>query len=292
MLCSKNTQSIKKKGEWKIMSENNSIKLFESQEIKAKWDEEIGDYYFSVIDVIAALTDSNKPRDYWYRLKKRELENGIDLSTNCRRLKIPARDGKMRETDVANTKQLFRIIQSIPSKKAEPFKQWLAQVGSERLDEIADPELAIERAITTYRKKGYSEEWITQRMRSIEVRKDLTAEWGRSGVKEGLEYSLLTDEISKASFGVTTKQHKNYKGLRKESLRDNMTNAELIITMLGELATTEISKSEDPEGFEESKIVAKRGGNIAGNARRELEANTGRKIVSKKTAANPKALDE
>ena len=292
MLCSKNTQSIKKKGEWKIMSENNSIKLFESQEIRAKWDEEIGDYYFSVIDVIAALTDSNKPRDYWYRLKKRELENGIDLSTNCRRLKIPARDGKMRETDVANTKQLFRIIQSIPSKKAEPFKQWLAQVGSERLDEIADPELAIERAITTYRKKGYSEEWITQRMRSIEVRKDLTAEWDRSGVKEGLEYSLLTDEISKASFGVSTKQHKNYKGLRKESLRDNMTNAELIITMLGELATTEISKSEDPEGFEESKIVAKRGGNIAGNARRELEANTGRKIVSKKTAANPKALDE
>ena len=215
MLCSKNTQSIKKKGEWKIMSENNSIKLFESQEIRAKWDEEIGDYYFSVIDVVSVLTDSNKPRDYWYRLKKRELENGIDLSTNCRRLKIPARDGKMRETDVANTKQLFRIIQSIPSKKAEPFKQWLAQVGSERLDEIADPELAIERAITTYRKKGYSEEWITQRMRSIEVRKDLTAEWDRSGVKEGLEYSLLTDEISKASFGVTTKQHKNYKGLRK-----------------------------------------------------------------------------
>ena len=275
-----------------MADEEHSIKLFESQKIRAKWDDEIEDYYFSVIDVIAVLTDSTKPRDYWYRLKKRELENGIDLSTNCRQLKMPAKDGKLRETDVANTKQLFRIIQSIPSKKAEPFKQWLAQVGSERINEIADPELAIERAISTYRKKGYTEEWITQRMRSIEIRKDLTAEWDRVGVEEGLEYAILTNEISKASFGLTTKQHKQYKGLRKENLRDNMTNAELVINMLGELATTEISKSEDPEGFEESKIVAKRGGDIAGNARRELEANTGKKVVSKKTAKNPKELDE
>ncbi len=275
-----------------MADEEHSIKLFESQKIRAKWDDEIEDYYFSVIDVIAVLTDSTKPRDYWYRLKKRELENGIDLSTNCRQLKMPAKDGKLRETDVANTKQLFRIIQSIPSKKAEPFKQWLAQVGSERINEIADPELAIERAISTYRKKGYTEEWITQRMRSIEIRKDLTAEWDRVGVEEGLEYAILTNEISKASFGLTTKQHKQYKGLRKENLRDNMTNAELVINMLGELATTEISKSEDPEGFEESKIVAKRGGDIAGNARRELEANTGKKVVSRKTAKNPKELDE
>ena len=258
---------LKNKNGLKMSDDKNSIKLFESQEIRAKWDDEIEDYYFSVIDVIAVLTDSNKPRDYWYRLKKRELENGVDLSTNCRHLKMPAKDGKLRETDVANTKDLFRIIQSIPSKKAEPFKQWLAQVGSERLDEIADPELAIERAISTYRKKGYSEDWITQRMRSIETRKDLTAEWDRSGIEEGLEYAILTNEISKASFGLTTKQHKQYKSLRKESLRDNMTNAELIITMLGELATTEISKSENPEGFKESKIVAKRGGNIAQGGR-------------------------
>lgn len=275
-----------------MSAENNSIKLFESQEIRAKWDEEIEDYYFSVIDVVGVLSGSKTPRKYWSDLKSKLKSEGVELSEIIGQLKMPARDGKMRETDVANTQQLFRIIQSIPSKKAEPFKQWLAQVGSERLDEIADPELAIERAITTYRKKGYPEEWISQRMRSIEVRKDLTAEWDRSGVKEGLEYAILTNEISKASFGLTTKQHKNHKGLRKESLRDNMTNAELIITMLGELATTEISKSEDPEGFEESKKIAKRGGDIAGNARRELEANTGRKIVSKKTAKNPKALDE
>ena len=255
-------------------------------------DDEIEDYYFSVIDVIAVLTESKNPRKYWSVLKTRLNKEGVEVATICSRLKMPAKDGKLRETDVANTKQLFRIIQSIPSKKAEPFKQWLAQVGSERINEIADPELAIERAISTYRKKGYNEEWITQKMRSIEIRKDLTAEWDRVGVEEGLEYAILTNEISKASFGLTTKQHKKYKGLRKENLRDNMTNAELVINMLGELATTEISKSEDPEGFEESKIVAKRGGDIAGNARRELEENTGKKVVSKKTAKNPIELVE
>lgn len=275
-----------------MVDEKNTIKLFESHEIRAKWDDEIEDYYFSIIDVIAVLTESKNPRNYWKVLKKRLKDEGDELVTNCNRLKMPARDGKMRLTDVATTKQLFRLIQSIPSPKAEPFKQWLAQVGSERLDEIADPELAIERAINTYRKKGYSEEWITQRLRGVEIRKDLTAEWDRSGVEEGKEYAILTNEISKASFGLTTGEHKKVKNLHKESLRDNMTNAELVITMLGELATTEISKSENPEGFDESKLVAKRGGDIAGNARRELEANTGKKVVSKKTAKNPKLLDE
>ena len=274
------------------MTEETDIQLFQNQKIRTKWDEEIEEYYFSVIDVIAILTESKKPRDYWYRLKKREFENGIDLSTNCRRLKMPARDGKLRETDAATRKQLLRIIQSVPSPNAEPLKQWLAQVGSERLDEIADPEISIERAINTYREKGYGEEWITQRMRSIEIRKDLTAEWDRSGVKQGTEYAILTNEISNASFGITTGQHKKIKGLKKENLRDNMTNAELVITMLGELATTEISKSENPDGFDESKIVAHDGGSIAGNARRELEERTGKKVVSSKNSKNPKLLDE
>ena len=274
------------------MTEETDIQLFQNQKIRTKWDEEIEEYYFSVIDVIAILTESKKPRDYWYRLKKRELENGIDLSTNCRRLKMPARDGKLRETDAATRKQLLRIIQAVPSPNAEPLKQWLAQVGSERLDEITDPEISIERAINTYREKGYGEEWITQRMRSIEIRKDLTAEWDRSGVKQGTEYAILTNEISNASFGITTGQHKKIKGLKKENLRDNMTNAELVITMLGELATTEISKSENPDGFDESKIVAHDGGSIAGNARRELEERTGKKVVSSKNSKNPKLLDE
>ena len=274
------------------MTEETDIILFQNQEIRTKWDEEIEEHYFSVIDVIAILTESKNPRDYWYRLKKRELENGIDLSTNCRRLKMPARDGKLRETDVATRKQLLRIIQSVPSPNAEPLKQWLAQVGSERLDEITDPEIAIERAIITYREKGYSEEWITQRIRSIEIRKDLTAEWDRSGVKQGEEYAILTNEISKASFGITTGQHKKVKGLKKENLRDNMTNAELVINMLGELATTEISKSENPDGFEESKIVAHDVGSIAGNARRELEQRTVKKVVSSNNSKNPNLLDE
>ncbi len=274
------------------MTEETDIQLFQNQKIRTKWDEEIEEYYFSVIDIIAILTESKKPRDYWYRLKKRELENGIDLSTNCRRLKMPARDGKLRETDAATRKQLFRIIQSVPSPNAEPLKQWLAQVGSERLDEITDPEISIERAINTYREKGYGEEWITQRMRSIEIRKDLTAEWDRSGVKQGTEYAILTNEISNASFGITTGQHKKIKGLKKENLSDNMTNAELVITILGELATTEISKSENPDGFDESKIVAHDGGSIAGNARRELEERTGKKVVSSKNSKDPILLDE
>lgn len=272
-----------------IMKENN-IKLFKGRQIRTKWDEEIQDYYYSIIDVIAVLTESKDPNAYWRKLKQRLINEGNQTVTNCHSLKMPAKDGKMRLTDVATTKQLLRLIQSVPSPNAEPFKLWLAQVGSERLDEIADPELSIERAINNYREMGYSEEWISQRIRSIEIRKDLTAEWDRSGVEKGLEYAILSDEISRASFGVTTNQHKRLKGLKKESLRDNMTNAELVINMLGELATTEISKSENPNGFEESRDVAKRGGDIAGNARRELEANTGRKVLSKRNANDKKLL--
>lgn len=272
-----------------MMKENN-IKLFKGRQIRTKWDEEIQDYYYSIIDVIAVLTESKRPEKYWSDLKSKLNKEGSQLSENIGRLKMPAKDSKMRMTDVATTKQLLRLIQSVPSPNAEPFKLWLAQVGSERLDEIADPELSIERAINNYRKMGYSEEWISQRIRSIEIRKDLTAEWERSGVEKGLEYAILTDEISRASFGLTTNQHKGLKGLKKESLRDNMTNAELVISMLGELATTEISKSENPNGFDESQEVAKRGGTIAGNARRELEANTGRKVVSKNNANNKQLL--
>lgn len=274
------------------MDNETKIKLFQNQEVRLKWDDEIEEYYFSVVDVVGILSESKNPSQYWRTLKSRLNDEGAQSVTICNKLKMLAKDGKMRKTDVATAKQLFRIIQSIPSPNAEPFKQWLAQVGSERLDEIADPEIAIERAVATYREKGYSEEWITQRLRSIEIRKDLTSEWDRSGVKKGREYAILTNEISQASFGMTTGQHKKIKGLKKENLRDNMTNAELVINMLGELATTEISKTENPKGFEESKIVARDGGNIAGNALRELEERTGRKIVSSKNSKNPRLLDE
>ncbi len=275
------------------MTEETKIKLFQNQEVRYKWDDELEEYYFSVIDVVGILSESKNPNNYWKVLKKRLKDEGVELVTICNQLKLPShKDGKLYKTDVATAKQLFRIIQSIPSPNAEPFKQWLAQVGSERLDEIADPEIAIERAVATYREKGYSEEWITQRLRGIEIRKDLTAEWDRSGVKKGKEYAILTNEISQASFGITTGEHKRIKGLKKENLRDNMTNAELVINMLGELATTEISKTENPQGFEESKTVARDGGNIAGNALRELENRTGRKVVSSKNSKNPKLLDE
>ena len=274
------------------MAEETKIKLFQNQKVRYKWDEELEEYQFSVIDVVGILSESKNPSQYWRTLKSRLNEESAQSVTICNRLKMPAKDGKMRKTDVATAKQLFRIIQAIPSPNAEPFKQWLAQVGSERLDEIADPEIAIERAVATYREKGYSEEWITQRLRGIEIRKDLTAEWDRSGVKKGQEYAILTNEISQASFGITTGEHKRIKGLKKENLRDNMTNAELVINMLGELATTEISKTENPQGFEESKIVARDGGSIAGNALRELEERTGRKVVSSKNSKNPKLLDE
>ena len=275
------------------MVKENSIKIFNDKKIRTKWDEEIEDYWYSIIDVIAVLTESKNPRNYWKVLKHRLNEEINETVTICNQLKMPAKDGKLRLTDVATTKQLLRIIQSVPSPNAEPFKQWLAQVGSERLNEMADPELAMQRAVETYRKKGYSEEWIEQRIQSIRVRKDLTAEWNRSGVQPGQEYAILTDEITKAWSGKTTKEYKNYKGLRKESLRDNMTNTELILNMLGEVATTEINKSDNPQGLEESRKVAHDGGSIAGNARRALEERTGKKVVSKlNSKTDPKQLDE
>ncbi|MDO5849800.1 MAG: Bro-N domain-containing protein [Methanobacteriaceae archaeon] len=269
----------------------NEIKLFNDKQIRTVWDDEIEDYYFSIVDVIAILTDSENPNNYWKVLKSRLKKEGNELVTNCNQLKLPSqKDGKKYKTDVANTKQLLRIIQSVPSPKAEPFKLWLAEVGKERLDEIADPEKAIERAINTYRRKGYSEGWINQRLKSIEIRKDLTGEWNRCGVK-GAEYGILTDEVSKACFGITTKEHKNFKNLKKEGLRDNMTNAELVFNMLAEVSTTELSRSANPSNFEENKEIAKQGGGIAGSAREELEAKTGKKVVSKSNAKNPKLLD-
>ena len=276
----------------KVMDEKYAIKLFDEYKIRTKWDPEIEDYYYSVIDVIAVLTESKNPNRYWSDLKRKLSDESGQPYENIVRLKLKATDGKMRETDAANIKQLLRIVQSVPSPKAEPFKQWLAQMGKERLEEIADPEIAMQRAINTYREKGYSEEWITQRIRTIETRKELTAEWNRVGVNEGIEYAILTDDISKAWSGMSTKEYKQYKGLKKEGLRDNMTNLELILNMLAEASTTEISKVENPDGFEESRDVAKRGGNIAGNARQELEEVTGKSVISKKNSKNPELLDE
>lgn len=270
----------------------NEIKLFQNNKIRAKWDSEIEDYYFSIIDVIGVLTESNNPNRYWSDLKNKLKEETGEPYDNIVRLKMIAADGKRRLTDVANTQQLLRIIQSIPSPKAEPFKQWLAQLGHERINEIAAPELAIERAIKTYRKKGYSEEWISQRLRSVEIRKDLTHEWDRSGIKEGLEYAILTNEVSKAWSGMTAKEYKEYKGLKKESLRDNMTNTELVLNMLAEVSTTEISKNENPYGLDESKNVARRGGSIAGNARKDLEKNIGKKIIKSNNSKKSRILDE
>lgn len=274
------------------LNNKNEIKLFQNSQIRTKWDSKIEDYYFSVIDVIGVLTESKNPRKYWSVLKSRLNDEGLEVATNCSQLKMLAADGKLRLTDVATTKQLLRIIQSVPSPKAEPFKQWLAQLGKERLDEIADPEQAIERAINTYRNKGYSEEWINQRLRSIEIRKDLTNEWNKSGIDEGIEYAILTNEVSKAWSGMTTREYKDYKNLKKESLRDNMTNTELVLNMLAEVATTEISRNENPKGLNESKHVAKRGGNVAGNARKDLESQLGKKVISKHNSNNPDMLDE
>lgn len=280
-----------KKGLIKLTNKNE-IKLFQNEQIRTKWDSEIEDYYFSVIDVIAVLTESKNPNRYWSDLKIKLKDESSEPYEDIVKLKMPASDGKMRLTDVANSKQLLRIIQSVPSPKAEPFKQWLAQLGKERLDEIADPEQAIERAINTYRMKGYSEEWITQRLKSIEIRKDLTSEWNRSGVKSGEEYGILTDEVSKAWSGLTTGEYKYHKNLRKESLRDNMTNTELVLNMLAEVSTTAISRNENPKGLNESKSVAKRGGDVAGNARKDLEKQLGKKVISKHNSNNPELLDE
>lgn len=271
-----------------------SIKLFESKQIRTHWDAEKEDWLFSIVDVIRVLTDSpdyTTGRKYWNKLKQRLKEEGSELVTDCHQLKMAAADGKMRLTDAADTEQLLRLIQSIPSPKAEPFKQWLAAVGRERLEETADPELAIQRALHTYKRKGYSDKWITQRLKSIEFRKELTDEWNRSGIKD-TEYAILTNELTKAWADMNTREYKNFKGLKKESLRDNMTNTELVLNMLAEVSTTEISKATNPQGLEPSKKVARQGGAIARNARKELEEKTGQSVLSKETAKNKKELDK
>lgn len=266
---------------------DTTLKLFQDTNIRTQWDADAEKWYFSIVDVIAALTESADPSAYWRKLKQRLKEEGNETVTNCHGLKLVAPDGKLRMTDVADTEQLLRLIQSIPSKKAEPFKLWLASVGSERIDEISDPEIAIQRALNYYQRLGYSDEWIAQRLRSIEIRKDLTNQWDKGGIKQGLEYALLTDEITRSWSGMKTKEYKQHKGLKKESLRDNMTNAELVLNMLAELSATEIAKNENPMGLAENMAVAKRGGNVARQARLQLEQETGKKIVS---GANSKLL--
>jgi len=260
------------------------IQLFETNEVRTHWDESQEKWLISIIDVIAVLTESVDASAYWRKLKQRLKAEGNETVTNCHGLKMLAPDGKMRLTDVADVEQLFRLIQSIPSKKAEPFKLWLAQVASERIEEIQDPELSIDRALQQYLNLGYSENWINQRLKSIEIRKELTNEWKRLGVKEGQQFAVLTDIITKAWAGKSTKQYKTLKGLKKENLRDNMTNTELILSMLAEASTKDISQVVNPKNFQESKKIAKQGGDIAGNARRELEQKTGNKVVSKLNA--------
>lgn len=263
----------------------SDIKLFEAKKVRTLWDEKTEQWFFSVIDVIEALTDSTNPRDYWFRMKTRvKTEDGLELSTICRQLKMKATDGKMRETDAANVPTLLRIIQSIPSPKAEPFKQWLAQVGYERIEETEDPELSFDRAMETYLAKGYTKAWINQRLKSIEVRKELTDEWEKRGVQKGMDFAILTDIISKAWSGKSVKQYKKHKGLKKENLRDHMTNLELVLNMLAEATTSEISKKKKPTTLDESKVIAKQGGAVAGNARKEIEVRTGDKVVSKLNA--------
>ena len=273
----------------------NELKLFEDSQIRTAWDGEKEEWYFSIVDVIAVLTEQKTTRGastYWSVLKKRMKEEGAnELLTNCKQLKMTASDGKKRLTDVADTEQLLRIIQSIPSPKAEPFKMWLAEVGNDRINEIADPEKAIQRAYDTYRNKGYSEEWINQRMKTIEMRKELTDEWQRSGVKQGKEYAILTNEISQAWSGMTTKEYKNFKGLKKENLRDNMSNLELVLNMLAEVSTTEISRGSNPQGFEESKKVARQGGNVARNAREDIEKQSGKSAITSKTAKDSDQIE-
>ncbi len=266
------------------MTKENAIKLFDQKQVRIHWDEEQEKYYFSIVDVVAVLTESPNPQVYWRVLKMRLKEEGNETVTNCNGLKMLAPDGKMRLTDVADTEQLFRLIQSIPSPKAEPFKLWLAKVGKERIDEIEDPEIGIDRLMETYLKKGYSKEWINQRLKSIEVRKELTDEWEKRGVKKGQEFAILTDEITKAWAGINTKQYKKLKDLKKENLRDHMSNLELVLNMLAEATTSEISKEKKPKGFIESKVIAKQGGTIAGNTRKQIEAKTGKKIVTKENA--------
>lgn len=271
----------------------NEIKTYENREIRSVWDAEKEEWFFSVVDIVSVLTETSNPRDYWYRVKKRmSEEEKSELSTFCRRLKLKAMDGKMRETDVADMQGIFRIIQSIPSPKAEPFKMWLAEVGKERIDEIIDPELTIDRALQTYLEKGYSREWINQRLQAIQVRKELTDTWQDHGVKDGVEFAILTNEISKAWSGMTTRQYKEYKNLKKENLRDNMSTLELVLNMLAEATTTELTQTVNPEGLEENRVVAKEGGTVAGNARKDIEARTGKPVITKKNAVDFSKLVE
>lgn len=269
------------------MKQQNAIQLFENKKVRALWEADQEKWFFSIIDVIAILTNSPNARKYWSVFKTRLKQEGSQLATNCSQLKMQSADGKFYKTDVADTEQLFRLIQSIPSPKAEPFKLWLAKIAAERLDEIQDPELTIDRALEQYLELGYSENWINQRLKSIEIRKELTDEWKSRGLKEGQQFATLTDIISKSWAGKTTKEYKILKGLKKENLRDNMTNTELILNMLAEASTKDISQAIHPETFEESKIVAKQGGNVAKVAMKELEAKTGKKVV---TPINAKLL--
>ena len=264
---------------------DNEVKLFGDNKIRSVWDNEKEEWYFSVVDVVGALTDSPNPRDYWYRVKKRmSEEEKSQLSTFCRQLKFKAADGKKYSTDAADMQGIFRIIQSIPSPKAEPFKMWLAEMGKERVDEIIDPELTIDRALETYLKKGYTREWINQRLQAIQVRKELTDTWQDHGVKEGREYAILTNEISKAWSGMTVRQYKDFKNLKKENLRDNMSTLELVLNMLAEATVTELTNTTNPKGLEENKKTARRGGSIAGNTRKEIEKETGKPVINSKNA--------
>jgi len=264
---------------------SDDVKMFEGSQIRSVWDNEREEWYFSVVDVIGSLTESNNPRDYWYRVKKRmSEEERSELSTFCRQLKLKSTDGKSYKTDVADMQGIFRIIQSVPSPKAEPFKMWLAEVGKERIDEIIDPELTIDRALESYARKGYSREWINQRLQAIQVRKELTDTWQDHGVKAGNEYAILTNEISKAWSGMTTREYKDFKGLKKENLRDNMSTTELILNMLAETATKDIAEATNPQGLDENKQVAQDGGSIAGDARKSIEARTGKPVITSKNA--------
>ena len=270
------------------MTENDKLQMFEDQAIRTAWDEENEEWYFSIVDVVKALTEQATVRgasNYWAKLKERlKGEGASELLTNCQQLKMKAADGKRRLTDVANSEQLLRIIQSIPSKKAEPFKMWLAMVGRERIEEIIDPELTIDRALDTYAQKGYPPEWINQRLQTIRARKELTDAWNAHGVQKGQEYAILTDEVTKAWSGLSTRQYKNLKGLKKENLRDNMSTLELALNMLAEATTTELTKAQNPQGLEENRTVAKQGGTVAGNARKEIEAQTGRPVITAENA--------
>ncbi|WP_462247046.1 BRO-N domain-containing protein [Parvimonas micra] len=270
---------------------NNEIKIFDGNKIRSAWDNEKEEWYFSVVDIVGVLTNSNDAGAYWRKLKQRLTAEGSEVVTFCHALKLKShKDGKMYKTDVADIQGIFRIIQSIPSPKAEPFKMWLAEVGKERIDETIDPELTINRALETYLKKGFSKEWINQRLQSIQVRKELTDTWQDHGIKESREYAILTNEISKAWSGMTTKEYKTFKGLKKENLRDNMSSTELILNMLAETATKDIANSSNPYGLEENKKVARRGGNIAGNARKEIEQETGNSVITSKNSLDFKKL--